>query len=91
MTVDAVWGARPARPREMMREWMVSGPPPGWAPQVSLDAGIRALIDDAFDVGKEGKLRVDRILSLKRLAIDEADRRMLAAMAPLFKLNCSTP
>lgn len=46
LSVDAVWGARPARPREMMREWMVSGPPPGWTPQVSLDAGIRALIDE---------------------------------------------
>jgi nucleoside-diphosphate-sugar epimerase len=45
LTVDAEWGVRAARPREMMRPWMVSGPPPGWSPQVSLDAGIRALID----------------------------------------------
>ena len=30
---------------EMMRPWMVSGPPPGWAPDVTLDAGIRALLD----------------------------------------------
>ena len=28
----------------MMRPWMVSGPPPGWSPQVGLDDGIRALI-----------------------------------------------
>ena len=47
LTVDAEWGVRPARPREMMRPWMVSGPPPGWAPKVSLDEGIRALIDEA--------------------------------------------
>jgi nucleoside-diphosphate-sugar epimerase len=45
LRVDAEWGARPARPREMMRPWMVSGPPPGWSPHVSLDAGIRALVD----------------------------------------------
>jgi nucleoside-diphosphate-sugar epimerase len=44
LTVAAEWGARAARPREMLRPWMVSGPPPGWAPQVSLDAGIRALL-----------------------------------------------
>jgi nucleoside-diphosphate-sugar epimerase len=47
LTVDAEWGVRPARPREMMRPWMVSGPPPGWAPQVSLDAGIKALIEES--------------------------------------------
>ena len=28
---------------------------------------------DAFDVGQQGKLRVDRILGLRRLAIDDAD------------------
>ncbi len=28
----------------MMRPWMVSGPPPGWAPKVTLDEGIRALV-----------------------------------------------
>ena len=44
LTVDAEWGARAARPREMLRPWMVSDPPPGWAPRVSLDDGIRALV-----------------------------------------------
>jgi nucleoside-diphosphate-sugar epimerase len=44
LTVTAEWGARATRPREMVRPWMVAGPPPGWAPQVSLDAGIRALL-----------------------------------------------
>lgn len=44
LTVDVEWGARPARPREMLKPWMVSGPPPGWAPKVSLDDGIRGLL-----------------------------------------------
>ncbi|MGZ4734560.1 MAG: NAD-dependent epimerase/dehydratase family protein [Acidimicrobiia bacterium] len=44
LEVSAEWGVRAARPREMTRPWMVSGPPPGWAPTVSLDAGIRALV-----------------------------------------------
>jgi nucleoside-diphosphate-sugar epimerase len=43
LTVDARWGVRPARPREMMRPWMVSGPPPGWAPTIPLADGLRAL------------------------------------------------
>lgn len=34
---------------------------------------LQAIIDDAFDVGKEGKLRVDRILGLKRLAITDEE------------------
>ena len=44
LSVDAEWGARAARPREMIRPWMVSDPPPGWAPQVALDDGIRSLV-----------------------------------------------
>ncbi len=45
LQVDAQWGVRAARPREMLKPWMVSGPPPGWAPKVTLDEGIRALLD----------------------------------------------
>lgn len=44
LEVDAEWGVRAARPREMMKPWMVSGPPPGWSASVSLDDGIRALL-----------------------------------------------
>jgi nucleoside-diphosphate-sugar epimerase len=44
LEVAAEWGVRAARPREMMRPWMVSGPPPGWSPQITLDDGIRALL-----------------------------------------------
>lgn len=43
LAVDARWGARPSRPREMLRPWMISGPPPGWVPQVSLEDGLRAV------------------------------------------------
>jgi nucleoside-diphosphate-sugar epimerase len=43
LTVDARWGVRPARPREMLRPWMVSGPPPGWAPRIPLEQGLRDL------------------------------------------------
>lgn len=46
-SVDARWGVRPSRPREMLRPWMVSGPPPGWAPAVSLEDGIRELVEAA--------------------------------------------
>lgn len=32
---------------------------------------IRAIIHDAFDVGDQGKIQIDRILALRRLAIDD--------------------
>lgn len=44
LTVDARWGVRPSRPREMLRPWMISGPPPGWRAEVSLEDGIRELL-----------------------------------------------
>lgn len=47
LTVAADWGARPARPREMLRPWMTADPPPGWAPKVALDDGLRALLDES--------------------------------------------
>ena len=34
---------------------------------------IRAIVSDAFDVGQEGKLKVDRILGQRRLSSDDAD------------------
>ncbi len=39
---------------------------------------LRAIVNDAFEVGAEGKLRVDRILALRRVAID--DHKWRAAM-----------
>jgi nucleoside-diphosphate-sugar epimerase len=47
LTVTAEWGVRASRPREMLTPWMVSGPPPGWAPRVTLEDGIRALLRDS--------------------------------------------
>ena len=44
LTLDVRWGARPARPREMLRPWMTADPPPGWSPRVRLDDGLRALV-----------------------------------------------
>ena len=45
LTLDIRWGARPARPREMLRPWMTAEPPPGWTPQIRLDDGLRSLVD----------------------------------------------
>ena len=39
---------------------------------------LKTIVNDAFDVGKEGKLRMDRILGLRRLAIE--DKEWLRAM-----------
>lgn len=38
------WGGRPYRPREVMTPW-TGGRLPGWKPQVSLEAGLKQLID----------------------------------------------
>lgn len=44
--IQADWGARPYRPREVMRPWM--GPLlPGWSAAVDLDAGLRALLEES--------------------------------------------
>jgi nucleoside-diphosphate-sugar epimerase len=44
LMLDVRWGARPARPREMLRPWMTAEAPPGWSPQIRLDDGLRALV-----------------------------------------------
>ena len=44
LMLDVVWGARAARPREMVRPWMTAEPPPEWSPQIRLDDGLRALV-----------------------------------------------
>jgi nucleoside-diphosphate-sugar epimerase len=43
-TVDVRWGVRPSRPREMLTDWTVSSPPPGWRPKVDLDEGLRRVL-----------------------------------------------
>jgi len=42
---------------------------------------LRVLVNDAFDVGKEGKLRTDRILGLRRLEITKPE--WIKAMAAI--------
>ncbi len=44
LPLDVEWGARPSRPREMLRPWMTADPPPGWSPSIRLDEGLRALV-----------------------------------------------
>jgi len=46
LALDVRWGARPARPREMLRPWMTAPAPPGWNPAVALHDGLRALVAD---------------------------------------------
>ena len=43
LALDVEWGARPSRPREMLRPWMTADPPPNWEPRTRLDDGLRAL------------------------------------------------
>ena len=51
---------------------------------------VRAIITDAFDVGQEGKLRIDRILGLRRLAIDDEKwQRAMDAIADAVRVESS--
>jgi nucleoside-diphosphate-sugar epimerase len=44
LRVEARWGVRPSRAREMLTPWLFSPPPPGWKPEVSLDEGLAGLV-----------------------------------------------
>ena len=44
--IDTRWGDRPARPREMERDWVVSGTDTSWRPQVDLPTGVAQLWDE---------------------------------------------
>lgn len=51
---------------------------------------IRALINDAFNVDKEGKISTGRILSLRRLEIqDEKWQRAMSALSDSVRVQCS--
>lgn len=51
---------------------------------------IRALINDAFNVDKEGKISTGRILSLRRLDIkDEKWQRAMTALSDSVRVQCS--
>ena len=41
--IDAQWDARPARPREMDKDWTIPGAITSWRPQIDLAAGIAEL------------------------------------------------
>lgn len=45
--VPVRWAARPDRPGEMLEPWDAGPRLPGWQPQVSLAAGLRALLAEA--------------------------------------------
>lgn len=54
------------------------------------NANIRAIVTDAFDVGKEGKLNVSKILGLRRLSIDDEEwKRAMQAITDAVKVNAS--
>lgn len=46
--VEVVWGARPYRPREVMKTWTGGKPVPGWAPRISLDTGLKQMVEEAL-------------------------------------------
>ncbi len=41
--LDVAWDVRPSRPREMRTDWVFGESPPGWAPRVPLDEGLRRM------------------------------------------------
>jgi nucleoside-diphosphate-sugar epimerase len=43
-SLPIAWGARPYRDREVMEPW-TGLPVPGWQPEVTLEAGLRALLE----------------------------------------------
>lgn len=45
--VPARWGARPYRPREVMRPWDGGTPLPGWSAGTELRQGLQRLVDEA--------------------------------------------
>jgi hypothetical protein len=51
---------------------------------------VRALVNDAFDVGTEGSVRVDRILALRRVSIEDATwKRAMEAISDAVKVTRS--
>jgi len=42
-SIDTRWNTRPARPREMDRDWVVQGASTSWRPQVELTTGLLGL------------------------------------------------
>lgn len=44
--IDARWGERPTRPREMEQDWVVSGATTSWRPGIDLTTGMAELWDE---------------------------------------------
>ncbi len=54
------------------------------------NANLQAIVTDAFDVGKEGRVRVDRILGLRRIAIDDPEwLRAIEAISDAVRVQTS--
>lgn len=49
--VDTRWDDRPARPREMEQNWVVSGADTSWRPQIDLTTGVARLWDEHAESG----------------------------------------
>lgn len=65
---------------ECLDQWTVGG-----------DPNIRAIITDAFDVRKQGKVQVGQILRLKRLHIDHPTwLRAMEALSAAIRVDCTT-
>jgi hypothetical protein len=64
---------------ECLTEWTAGG-----------NVNLQAIVNDAFDVGTEGKVRVDRILALRRVAIDDPKwKRAMEAISDAVKVTRS--
>ncbi len=49
--IDARWDERPARPREMDKNWVVAGARTPWRPQIDLATGVSRLWEERRDPG----------------------------------------
>jgi hypothetical protein len=64
---------------ECLVEWSAGG-----------NQNLRAIVNDAFDVGTEGRVAVDRILALRRVAIEEPKwKRAMDAISDAIKITRS--
>ncbi|WP_242501254.1 DUF3164 family protein [Komagataeibacter xylinus] len=54
------------------------------------DENLRVIVTDAFEVGKEGKIRTDKILSLRRLNIDDEEwLRAMGAISDSIRIDAT--
>lgn len=54
------------------------------------DANLKVIVTDAFEVGKEGKIRTDKILGLRRLNIEDAEwQRAMGAISDSIRIDAT--